>query len=172
VGERRQNAEVDRVWSVTPSIFAQPITYVLECKWGLVQKRQIDDFLEVLKWSTEFGANTTDERTIKQGIIGVFAGSAFNPKEKVKLKDGSVISLASYAARINIQLLKASDFNEKLRERGVPKEATLQRVCRVAKNEKEVRECLSEIWKIPLKAMRLFLRSLLGIVGYTNSRKC
>jgi hypothetical protein len=49
VGGRRQNAEVDRVWSVTPSIFAQPITYVLECKWGLVRKHEVDDFLEVLR---------------------------------------------------------------------------------------------------------------------------
>jgi hypothetical protein len=32
VGGRRQNAEVDRVWTVTPGVFAQPITYVLECK--------------------------------------------------------------------------------------------------------------------------------------------
>ena len=36
VGGRRRSAEVDRVWEVTPSIFAPPITYVLSCKWGLV----------------------------------------------------------------------------------------------------------------------------------------
>jgi predicted ArsR family transcriptional regulator len=29
VGSRRRNAEVDRVWEVTPGVFAQPITYVL-----------------------------------------------------------------------------------------------------------------------------------------------
>lgn len=148
VGGRKQNAEVDRVWSVTPGVFAQPITYVLECKCGLVQKYVVDDFLEVLRWSTEFGVNTSEGRAIKQGVVGVFAGSAFDPQESVKLKDQK-ISLAAYAARINIQLLKAADFNEKMRERGIQKELTVQSVCRVAKNEKEVRELLSMVWESP-----------------------
>ena len=152
VGARKHNAEVDRVWSVTPGIFAQPITYVLECKWGLVQKYVVDDFLEVLRWSTEFGVNTSEGRQIKQGIVGVFAGSAFDPKESVKLKDQTKISLAAYAARINIQLLRAADFNQKLRERGVPKEITVQGVCRVARDEKEVRETLTMIWEKTEKA--------------------
>ena len=152
IGGRKHNAEVDRVWSVTPGIFAQPITYVLECKWGLVQKYVVDDFLEVLRWSTEFGVNTSEGRQIKQGIVGVFAGSAFDPKESVKLKDQSKISLAAYAARINIQLLKAADFNEKLRERGIPKEITVQGVCKAAKDEKEVREVITAIWESPEKS--------------------
>ena len=46
---KKYNPEVDRVWEVTPGVFAQPITYVLECKWGLVTKRNVDDFLEVLR---------------------------------------------------------------------------------------------------------------------------
>ena len=158
VGGRKQNAEVDRVWSVTPGIFASPITYVLECKWGLVQKRQIDDFLEVLRWSTDFGVNTTEGRSIKQGIVGVFAGSAFNPKESVKLKDETVISLATYAARINIQLLKAADFNEKMRERGIQKEVTVQGVCRAAKDEKEVRDVLTAIWEKPEKSDEIIVK--------------
>lgn len=160
VGGRKQNAEVDRVWSVTPGIFAQPITYVLECKWGLVQKRQVDDFLEVLRWSTEFGVNTSEGRAIKQGIVGVFAGSAFNPKENVKLKDETEISLATYAARINIQLLKAADFNEKMRERGIPKETTIQGVCRAAKDEKEVREVLLAIWEAPEKSSEILSKAI------------
>ena len=80
VGGRRNNAEVDRIWEVTPSIFASPIIYILECKWGLIQKRYVDDFFEVLKWSKEFGVNTPDGRQVKQGVMGVFSGSAFNPK--------------------------------------------------------------------------------------------
>lgn len=160
VGARRHNAEVDRVWSVTPGIFAQPITYVLECKWGLVQKYVVDDFLEVLRWSTEFGVNTSEGRQMKQGIVGVFAGSAFDPKENVKLKDQTKISLAAYAARINIQLLRAADFNEKLRERGLPKEVTVQGVCRVAKDEKEVRETLTMIWENPKEARALIAQKV------------
>lgn len=165
VGGRRQNAEVDRVWEVTPGVFAQPIIYILECKWGLVRKENVDDFLEVMRWSKEFGVDTPDGRQVKQGVVGVFAGSAFNPKESVRLKDETEISLATYAARMNIQLLKASDFNEKLRERGVGEKETVQRICRVSKDEKQVREILEQIWKEPGKA-----EDVLANVSRENSR--
>ena len=82
--------------------------------------------------------DTPDGRQIKQGITGVFTGSAFGPKEHVRLKGESVISLASYAARMNVQLLKASFFNEKLRSRGVVRAVSVQKICRDAKDEKEV----------------------------------
>jgi hypothetical protein len=60
VGGRRNAADVDRIWEVTPGVFAPPITYVLSCKWGLVSKRHVDDFLEVLRWSSDFGVDTPD----------------------------------------------------------------------------------------------------------------
>jgi len=41
VGGRRNSAEVDRVWEVTPGIFAPPITYVLSCKMGLLVIRSM-----------------------------------------------------------------------------------------------------------------------------------
>jgi hypothetical protein len=147
VGGRRWSAEVDRVWEVTPGVFAPPITYVLSCKWGLVSKKHVDDFMDVLRWSKEFGVDTPDGRQVKQGIIGVFAASAFNPKETVRLKDESTISLASYAARMEMQLLKAADFNEKLREKGCQKKVTVQKVCKIAKDEEDVRELLDALWK-------------------------
>ena len=146
VGGRRNAAEVDRVWEVTPGIFAPPITYVLSCKWGLVNKRHVDDFLEVLRWSGDFGVDTPDGREIKQGVIGVFAASSFNPRENVRLKDESIISLAQYAARRNLQLVTAADFNVKLRERGCPKGVTVQKVCRLARDEEEVRRTLDHMW--------------------------
>jgi hypothetical protein len=58
----------------------------------------------------------------------------------VKLEDGSQINLASYAQRMNIQLLKAVDFNQRLRERGVPKFITVQKICRASKDESYVRD--------------------------------
>ena len=152
VGGRRSNAEVDRVWEVTPGIFAQPIVYVLECKWGLVNKRDLDDFFEVLKWSKEFGVDTPEGRSIKQGINGIFAASSFNPRENIHLKDGEEISLSAYSKRMNIQLLRASDFNSKLHEKGIPKSVTVQKVCRYARNENEVRELLNLIWAAPTKS--------------------
>ena len=146
VGGRRNAAEVDRVWEVTPGVFAPPITYVLSCKWGLVSKGHVDDFLEVLRWSGDFGVDTPDGREIRQGVVGVFAASSFNPRENVRLKDESIISLAQYAARRNLQLVTAADFNVKLRERGCPKGVTVQKVSRLARDEDEVRRTLNHVW--------------------------
>ncbi len=163
VGNRRRNAEVDRVWEVTPGVFAQPITYVLECKWGLVRKRDVDDFFEVLRWSKDFGVDTPKGRQVKQGVIGVFAGQSFDTRENVRLEDGSSINLPSYAQRMNVQLLKAVDFNQRLRERGVPKYVTVQKICRAAKNEADVRETLEKIWSAPESG-----RDILSQVMSTN----
>jgi len=151
VGGRRQSAEVDRVWTVTPGVFAQPITYVLECKWGLVKKRDVDDFLEILRWSKEFGADTEQGRIVKQGVVGIFAGGAFNPHDKIRIKDEE-INLPTYAGRHNLQLLHASDFNQRLQERGIPKEMTVQKICRSARNEDEVRAVLAKVWEKPKNA--------------------
>jgi hypothetical protein len=41
------------------------------------------DFLEVLRWSSDFGVDTPSGREMKQGVVGVFAASAFNPHENV-----------------------------------------------------------------------------------------
>jgi hypothetical protein len=160
VGGRRANAEVDRVWEVTPGIFAPPITYVLSCKWGLVSKEDVDDFLRVLQWSKEFGVDTPEGRQVKQGVVGVFAGGAFNPNETVRLKDETIISLASYAARMNIQLLKAADFNQKLHEKGCPKKVTVQKVCKIAKDEGDVREILDALWKNPQRGEEILAEAM------------
>jgi len=54
--------------------------------------------------------------------------------------------LAQYVARINLQLVMAADFNVKLRERGCPKWVTVQKVCRLAREEDEVRWTLYYLW--------------------------
>lgn len=148
VGERKQSAEVDRVWKVTPGLFSPTVTYVLECKYSVVTRRTLDDFIEVLKWSTDFGCDTENGRDVKKGVIPVFGAGAYNPKENVVVNKQK-ITLAQYASRMNIRLLRPSDFNSKLRDRGVEKKITVQKVCRVAKNEKDVRRLLDEIWKNP-----------------------
>ncbi|MFQ6135537.1 MAG: hypothetical protein ACE5KU_06985, partial [Nitrososphaerales archaeon] len=159
---RVANAEVDRVWSVTPGLFAQPITYVLECKWGLVSKRDVDDFFEILRWSTDFGADTPEGRQLKQGVVGAFAGSSFNPRENILLKDGSKVSLASYAGRLNVQILKAADFNKKLHERGVPSDVTVQKICKTSRDEDEVRKMMDRIWEKPEDASSVLSKALDG----------
>jgi hypothetical protein len=130
---------------------------VLECKWGLVRKKELEGFLNVLKWSYDFGVDTSEGRTIKQGVIGIFAGTAFNPEEKIAVGN-ETLSLASYAARMNIQLLKAADLNEMFRQRGVEKEITVQKVCSRARNESEVRETLTKVWNDPTISKELLVQ--------------
>jgi len=86
---------------------------------------------------------------VKQGVVGVFAGTTFDPNEKVTLRDGSRVNLAAYAGRLNVHLLKASDFNAKLREGGCAPNVTVQRICRLARDEGEVRMVLDAIWLRP-----------------------
>jgi len=103
----------------------------------------------VLRWNKELGVDTPDGREVKQGVVGVFAASRFKADDKVRLKDETELSLAQYAARRNLQIITASDFNEKLREHGSPKQVTVQKVCRYAQHEEEVRESLTQIWAKP-----------------------
>ena len=138
VGDRKQSAEVDRVWKVTPGLFSPTVTYVLECKWSTVNKKALDDFIEVLKWSTDFGVDTENGRELKKGVVPVFGAGAYNPKEKVTVGEQR-ITLAQYAYRMNIKLLRPADFNSKLREHGVDKKVTVQKICRICKDEKDVR---------------------------------
>jgi hypothetical protein len=109
--------------------------FALKCKWGLVHKREVDDFLNVLRWSKYFGVDTPEGRQLKQGVTGVFAGSAFKQDENV-LVNGQPISLAACANRLNITLLKAADFNEKLHEHGCKRDLTIQKICNAARDEK------------------------------------
>jgi hypothetical protein len=154
VGGRRRSAELDRVWEVTPGVFAPPVTYVLSCRWGLVSKRLVDDFLEVLRWSKDFGVDTTEGREIRQGVVGVFAAGVFDPREHVEVR-GERITLPQYAGRRNLQIITASDFNGKLRERGCDSTISVQKLCRAARDEGEVRETLDLLWRKPEDADRV-----------------
>jgi hypothetical protein len=111
----------------------------------------VDDFLEILRWSKEFGVDTEQGRVVKQGVVGIFAGGAYNPHDKIHIKDEE-INLPTYAARHNLQLLHASDFNQRLHERGIGKEVTVQKICRSARDEDEVREALARVWEKPRNA--------------------
>ena len=159
VGERKQSAEVDRVWKVTPRLFSPTVTYVLECKYSVVTRRTLDDFIEVLRWSTDFGCDTENGREVMKGVIPVFGAGAYNPKENVVI-NGQKITLAQHASRMNIRLLRPSDFNSKLREKGIEKKVTVQKVCRVTKNEKDVRAILDEIWQNSSKASKILTNAI------------
>ena len=105
-------------------------------------------------WSTDFGVDTENGREVKKGVVPVFGAGAYNPEEKVVV-NGQRITLAQYASRMNIRLLKPADFNSKFREHGVDKKVTVQKICRVCKDEKDVRVVLDEIWQSPSKAQEI-----------------
>lgn len=64
-----------------------------------------DDFIQVLKWSTDFGVDTKNGRELKKGVVPVSGAGAYNPKEKVTV-NGQKITLAQHANRMNIKLLR------------------------------------------------------------------
>lgn len=102
---------------------------------------------------------TYEQRRIKKGIVPVFGAGAYNPKEKVTV-NGQKITLAQYASRMNIKLLRPADFNVKLREHGVAKKVTVQKICRACRDEKGVRFALDEIWQNPSKAQKALVETL------------
>jgi hypothetical protein len=131
---------------------------VLECKWSVVSRKTLDEFLEVLKWSTDFGVDTENGRGLKNGVVPVFAAGTYNPKETVAVS-AEKITLAQYASRLNIKLLRPADFNEKLRVYGVDKRFTVQKICKIAMDEKQMRELLDEAWSQP-KTMQEILTEI------------
>jgi len=159
VGDRKQSAEVDRIWKVTPGLFSPTVTYVLECKWSVVNKKALDEFLEVLKWSTDFGVDNENGRELKKGVVPVFAGGIYKAKEMVVVNAERIL-LSQYASRMNIKLLRPADFNEKLREHSVDKRVTVQKVCRICKDEKQVREVLDQLWNQSMKAEEVLVETL------------
>jgi biotin operon repressor len=161
VGDRRMNAELDRVWEVSPGPLQPPITFVLECKSNVVRKRDLDEFQNVLRYSVDFGVDTPDGRAIRNGIVGVFAGGTFDPTERIRFRSGEVLSLSQYAARSNIQLIRTADLNEKLVQRGVDKQITVQRICRDCRDEEEVREILDRVWESPENAISILAQTAL-----------
>jgi hypothetical protein len=165
VGDRRMNAELDRVWVVSPGPLQPPITFVLECKSNVVRKRDLDEFQNVLRYSVDFGVDTPDGRAIRNGIVGVFAGGTFDPNERIRFRNGETLSLSQYAARCNIQLIRTADLNEKLRQRGCEASATVQRICQVCRDEEEVREVLDGVWLSPHNAI-----GILNDVALRNQR--
>ncbi len=69
------------------------------------------------------------------------------------------ISLSQYASRLNIRLLRPTDFNEKLREQDIDKKVTVQKVCRVCRDEKQIREMLDQVWNQSLKAQEILIET-------------
>jgi len=61
---------------------------------------------------------------------------------------------------MNTKLLRPADFNEKLRIHGVDKYLTVQRICKVCKDEKEIRQVLDEVWNEPSKVQTILAEAI------------
>jgi hypothetical protein len=122
-------------------------------------EKDFDDFLEVLKWSTDFGVDTESGRELKKGVVPVFAAGVYNTRERVVV-GGTKMTLAQHASRMNVKLLRPADFNEKLRQHGVDNSTTVQRICRIAKDEKQVRELMNMVWNRPADSQTILIKIL------------
>jgi len=151
VSRRRGNAEVDRIWSVKNSPIAPETIYVLQCKYSVVTYPDLEDHLNVLRWSQEYGTQSTSGQVIRQNVVPVYAGGAFDPRGQVRLGN-ETISLATYAERMNLQLIKSADINEYLHKHGVNTDISLQKICELSTDEKETRSTLVKIWNQQKKA--------------------
>lgn len=69
------------------------------------------------------------------------------------------ISLAQYANRMNIKLLRPVDLNEKLRERDVDKKVSVQKIYRIFRDERQVREVLDQLWNQSKKAQEILIET-------------
>lgn len=69
------------------------------------------------------------------------------------------ISLAQYANRMNIKLLRPVDLNEELRERDVDKKVSVQKIYRIFKDERQVREVLDQLWNQSKKAQEILIET-------------
>ena len=70
------------------------------------------------------------------------------------------IALSQYVARMNVKLLRPANFSSKLRQQGVAKKVTVQKICKVCKHEKNVRRALDEIWNDPSKATAVLVGAM------------
>lgn len=62
-------------------------------------------------------------------------------------------------------------FHTKLREHGVDKKVTVQKICRVSRDEKDVRRVLDEIWQRYMKASEAMIQTMVVNTGVFEFEK-
>jgi len=120
--------------------------------------------------STDFGVDPENGRELKKGVVPVFAAGTYNPKEKVVV-NGEKVTLAQYAGRLNVELLRPADFNDKLRERRRDRSLTVQKICRICKDESETRAVLNVVWNNPLGSKMRSIKLLRETRIFSNLRR-
>ena len=153
IGQRKRNAELDGVWLSKETDMLgeeQQVTNILEVKYSLISKQDFEDYIEKVRWSKEYGADSKDTRIIKNGVILWLAGEIIDNTATIRVGN-ELLTVAAYARRLGIKFLKISDINHKLQQHGWTK-ASIKTICRVAKDADEAMQIFDQIWKAPTKA--------------------
>jgi hypothetical protein len=153
VRRRKKSAEIDGVWESRESgtlCAHEKVTNVVEAKFSLIRRDDLEDFVEIVKWSKEFGANDRHGRIIKNGVVLWVSGAAIDSKATIPVGN-EYLTVAQYAARLGIKFIATSEINAQLQKRGWEK-ASVNAICKAAKDANEAMQIFDEIWKHPDKA--------------------
>jgi hypothetical protein len=159
VRRRKKSAEIDGVWESRESgtlCAHEKVTSVVEAKFSLVRREDLEDFVEIIKWSKEFGADERHGRIIKNGVVLWLAGAAIDTKATIQV-GSEYLTVAQYAARLGIKFIPTSEINAQLQNHGWEK-ASVNAICKVAKDAYEAMQILDEIWKQPETAKEILAK--------------
>jgi hypothetical protein len=153
VRRRKRAAEIDGIWEARESALLcenERVTNVLEVKFNLIRREDVEDFLDVIRFSKELGADDRHGRVVKNGIVLWMAGAAIDSRASI-LVGNEYLTVASYAGRLGIKFIPIAAINRQLQQKGWEK-ASVKVICRVAKDAYEAMEMLDQICAHPKKA--------------------
>ena len=159
VRKRKKSAEIDGVWESRESgtlCAHEKVTNVVEAKFSLIRKDDLEDFVEVVKWSKEFGADERHGRIIKNGVVLWMSGAAIDKKATIPVGN-DYLTVAQYAARLGIKFIPTGEINAQLQKHGWEK-GSINAICKIAKDANEAMQILDEIWKHPKRASEILAK--------------
>jgi len=165
VRRRKKSAEIDGVWeSREPALLCnnEEVTNLIEVKFNLIRRDDIEDFLDIARFSKEFGADDRHGRVIRNGVVLWMVGAAIDNKASI-LVGNDYLTVASFASRLGIKFIPVSQINEQLQHHGWEK-ASVKAICKAAKDAHEAMAILDQIWAHPKEAKEI-------ISKYTEQNK-
>jgi hypothetical protein len=107
---RKKSAEIDGVWESREAALLcnnEEVTNLLEVKFNLVRRDDVEDFLDIARFSKEFGADDRHGRVIRNGVVLWMAGAAIDNKASI-LVGNDYLTVASFASRLGIKFIRVS----------------------------------------------------------------
>jgi hypothetical protein len=159
VRRRKKSAEIDGVWESREQALLcnnEEVTNLIEVKFNLIRRDDVEDLLDIARFSKEFGADDRHGRVTRNGVVLWMAGAAIDNRASI-LVGNEYLTIASFAARLGIKFIPISQINEQLQRRGWEK-ASVKAICRKAKDAHEAMEMLDQIWAHPEKAKEIIAK--------------